>query len=341
MPFAVQEPSLPLRRVSLACLGCIAKHDHALAELVNKEGALTTAIGFLTHKDLPLRRQSCRLLACAVQHDDKAVEWVPSAARANIVETIRAAGGAGDGETGAFAATVVQQICKRSTTAAGSFADLRVVPLLVAHIGAGLGSPAAAAAAIGHICDAQSDAAAAAVSTGAVGAMKAVLERMAPAPICAVMCAALGAISYAGENHASTVAASGALQLMAEATLLSGRKMGPATTALARKGLAKAVSKCGDYNVLVWLIEALPFTGPAAEHEVLTALLKAMARLLGAKGSLRLDFMQRGALTLVQEGKGGSGPLREALKQLNATYPAQMVAATDPNYESALLAKIS
>jgi hypothetical protein len=338
---ALKEPSLPLRRVSLACLGCIVKHDQALADLVHKEGALTVAVGFLTHKDMLLRRQACRLLASAVQHSDKSVEWVPSAARPNVVETLRAAGGVGDGETGAFAATLVQQLCKHSKTVSTGFYELKVVPLLVAHIGGGSGSPAPAAAALGHICDASADAAAAAVATGAIHAIKRVLELMSPPPICAVMCTCLGAISFAGENLANAVAESGAMQLMAEATVLSGRKMGPKTTELARKGLAKAANKCADYQVLTWLIEALSFTGDNAQHEVLAALLKAMGRVLGNKGNLRLDFMQRGALTLCQQASKGSAQLKEALKTLNTTYPPQMVAATDPNYENALIAKIS
>ena len=63
--------------------------------------------------------------------------------------------------------------------------------------------------------------------------------------------------------------------------------------------------------------------------------------MLGNKGNLRLDFMQRGALTLCQQASKGSAQLKEALKTLNTTYPPQMVAATDPNYENALIAKIS
>jgi hypothetical protein len=127
-----------------------------------------------------------------------------------------------------------------------------------------------------------------------------------------------------------------------QATVLSGRKMGPQTASVARKGIAKAVSKCGEYATLVWLMESLPFSGPKAESQVLAALLKAIAKLLGAKGALRLDFMQRGALTLVQDAKNSSAAeLREALKTLNAAYPKQMVEATDPNYEASLLAQIT
>jgi hypothetical protein len=181
-----------------------------------------------------------------------------------------------------------------------------------------------------------------AVESGAVAAIKPVLASMAPPHICAVLGAALGAIANAGEAHAAAVATSGALQLRTEATVLSGRKMGPATTALARVGISKALARCAEYAVLVWLLEALPISGPSTEAQVLASLLKAIARLLSAKGSLRLDFMQRGALTLAQEAKASSVPeLRDALKALNATYPAQMVAATDANYESNLLAKIS
>lgn len=335
----LKEPSLPLRRVALACLGQVAKHEQGLAEAVHKENATSAAVGFLTHKDFLLRRQACRLLAVAIQHHDAAADWVPAAVRPNVLATVRDA----DGETGAFAATVVQQLAKRSTSAATGLVELGAVQVLVQHIAIGDGSPAPAAAALGHICDASADAAVAAVEAGAISAIKPVLASRAPPQICAVLCACLGAIGKASEALGGTIATSGALQLMAEATILSGRKMGPATLALARKGIGKAVSKCGEYSVLVWLIEALAdrFKGPRAEHAVLAAVIKAMARLLGNKGNLRLDFMQRGALTLAQDAaKSGSAELKEALKQLNTTYPSQMVAATDPAYEASLLAKI-
>ena len=69
-----------LRRVALAALGQVAKHEQGLAETVHKEGATAAALSFLTHKDDLLRRQACRLLAVAIQHHDGGVEWVPSAA---------------------------------------------------------------------------------------------------------------------------------------------------------------------------------------------------------------------------------------------------------------------
>jgi hypothetical protein len=160
----LKEPSLPLRRIALSCLGCIAKHEHALADLVHKEGAITTALEFLTHKDFPLRRQACRLLACAIQHHDGSVEWVPSASRTHLMQTIRD----GDGETAAFAAAVADQLAKRSASAATQLVELGIVPVLVSHIAAGKASPAAAAAALGHICDANADAAVDAVNAGAL-----------------------------------------------------------------------------------------------------------------------------------------------------------------------------
>ena len=233
------------------------------------------------------------------------------------METLRAAG-AGDGETEAFAATLVQQLSKHSKTVATGFFELKAVPLLVAHIAGGDGSPAPAASALGHICDASADAAAAAVA-GRDRSDQGRARAPAPPPVCAALCSALGAISFAGESHANAIAASGAMQLMAEATILSGRKMGPATTALARKGIAKAVNKCADYEVLTWLIEALPFTGGNAQHEVLAALLKAMGRLLANRGNYRLDFMQRGALTLCQQATKGTAELKEGLRP-SATY---------------------
>ena len=134
---------------------------------------------------------------------------------------------------------------------------------------------------------------------------------------------------------------SGCLELVAEATLLSKRKVGPAARAVLRAGLSKALAKCAEYQPLVFLTEHLPFSGPNCEPPILAALLKALARLLGAKGNLRLDFMQRGALSIAQEASKLSAPeVKDALKALNTTFPAQMVAATAPDYEQRLLDKI-
>uniref|UniRef100_A0A7S2CLM5 Armadillo repeat-containing protein 8 n=1 Tax=Haptolina brevifila TaxID=156173 RepID=A0A7S2CLM5_9EUKA len=337
----LKESSLPLRRLTLSCLGSIAKHSKALAEVVNKEGGVTATLGFLASKDVLLRRQTCRMLACALQHHDGAVEWVPAASRAHVIETMHTFATV-DPETCVFAATLVQQIAKRSASAAAGLHDLGVVPLLVAHIAAGAASPAPAAAALGHICDAVPAAAAVAIEQGVLEAILPVLSSLAPVHICAVMCAALGAMAAADESAAVHIPASRLVHLMAESTLLSKRKMGTPTRALVRTGFSKTLSRCSDYASLVFLIEALPLTGPDADAVVLAALLKALARLLSAKGSLRLDFMQRGALTLAQDvAKSSSSDLREALKALNSTFPAQMVAATDPNYEQRLLEKIS
>lgn len=332
-----QESSLPLRRLALSCLGSVAKHSQALAELVNKEGGVAAALGMLTSKDMLLRRQTCRMLACALQHHDGAVEWVPAASRAHVIETMRVA----DPETCAYAATLVQQIAKRSPSAASGLHDLGVVPLLVAHIAAGAASPAPAAAALGHICDHTPPAAAVALENGALEAIRPVLTSLAPVHICAVMCTALGAMAGADDSAAVQIPATRFLHLMAEATLLSNRKMGKDTRALVRTGMSKTILRCSDYAALVFLLESLPLTGPDTEPVVLAALLRALGRLLGTKGSLRLDFMQRGALTLAQDvAKSSASDLREALKSLNATYPTQMVDATDPNYEKRLLEKI-
>jgi hypothetical protein len=333
-----QESSLPLRRIALSCLGSIAKHDQTLADAVHKEGAITAAVGLLVNKDLLLRRQACRLLACSLQHEGAPAEWLPKDSRAQLVETLRVA----DPETFTFAAAVAQQLAKRSKTAASSLHDLGVVPLLVSHIASRSASPASAAAALGHICDAEPAAATVALEVGAIDAIKPILSSHAPVHICAVMCAALGGIAAADEKSAAAVAQSGCIELMAEATLLSKRTMGTAARSVTRKGISKALSKCNEYSAMVFLIEALPLRGSEADALVLASLFKALARLLNAKGALRLDFMKRGALTLAQSAaKSSSGEVREALKSLNATFPAQMVAATDPDYEQKLLDKIS
>jgi len=334
----LKEHSLPLRRLTLSCLGTIAKHEQGLAEQVHKEGALTAALGLLsTCKDMLLRRQACRTLALATQHHDGALEWVPKKEHGAIVETMRMA----DPETAAFAATLMQQLAKKSSGVGANFYELGAVPLLVNHMRTGGASPASAAAALAHVCDGSGEAAVAAVQLGALEVIQPLLAAHAPVPVCVVLSQCLGAMAHADEKVAKAVDKSGCLQLVAEATLLSKRKVGPAARAVLRGGMGKALGKCNDYGVLVYLVEALPFSGPNCEAPILAALLKALARVLGAKGSLRLDFMQRGALSIAQQAtKIASEELKNALKTLNSTFPNQMVAATAPDYETKLLDKI-
>jgi len=328
-----------------ACASCFADLLHGLRRSLAPSGGLwpdgvAAALGQLTSKDMLLRRQTCRTLACALQLHDGAVEWVPAASRAHVVDTMRVCA-TDDPETCVYAATLVQQLAKRSASAAAGLHDLGVVPLLVAHIAGGAASPAPAAAALGHICDAVPAAATVALEHGALDAIMPVLSSLAPVHICAVMCAVLGAMAVADETAAVQIPASRLVHLMAESTLLSRRTMGTPTRALVRTGFSKTLSRCSDYAAMVFLIESLPVTGPDADPVVLAALLKALGRLMAAKGSLRLDFMQRGALTLAQDvAKSSSSELREALKSLNSTFPAQMVSATDPDYEKRLLEKI-
>jgi len=334
----LKEPSLPLRRLALSCLGSIAKHEQGLAEMLAKEGAIAATVAQLTCQDMIIRRQACRTLACATQHHD-ANEWVPSASRAHLIETMQTA----DPETFVYAATLVQQLAKRSSSAGSAFHELGAVPLLAQHIRDGQASPAPAAAALGHICDGAPEAASAAAQLGTIEAIRALLAAHAPVPICVVLAQCLGAMANADEGVAAAIAQSDCLRLIAEATLLSKRLVGPAARTVLRGGMTRALAKCNDYPVLVWLLEHLSFAGPACEPPILAALLKALSRVLGLKGSYRLDFMQRGALTVAQQAKtskAATPELQEALKSLNSTFPPQIVAATAPDYETKLLDKI-
>merc|ERR1712087_687829 len=72
----LKEPSLPLRRITLSCLGCIGQHSLQLATILRKEGLLEAAIPFLKHRDLLLRRHVCRFLAVCVQHMED-ISWFP------------------------------------------------------------------------------------------------------------------------------------------------------------------------------------------------------------------------------------------------------------------------
>ena len=145
----------------------MGKHDQQLAEMVQKEGAVDAAVGMLAHRDPLLRRHACRLLALCCQHDAQCAGWIPQKAQKLLVSGLSGA----DDETCQFAAALLQSLARVSRPMASTLYDLGAVPPLVAQLqqvarGQAKGSPQAAAAALGHICDAQPDAAKAALEHG-------------------------------------------------------------------------------------------------------------------------------------------------------------------------------
>ena len=85
-----------------------------------------------------------------------------------------------DEETCQFAAALLQSLVRASRPMASTLYDLGVVPPLVAQLqqcarGQSKGSPLAAAAALGHICDAQPDAAKMALEHGVIAAIASLL----------------------------------------------------------------------------------------------------------------------------------------------------------------------
>lgn len=263
-------------------------------------------------------------------------------------------------ETASFAAAYVGQMARRSYTHAVSLYDMGAMQLLAAHLAQTASSTVSTvpgAMAIAHLCDSQKPLAARqAIEHDVINIVIALLEaRPAPA-VCAALCMPLASIAASDTQCANEVAASGALLLMVQSTVLVKRKLGPAALTTARTAIARALVQCTDYEALITLLEVLPVPPPAqaqsggsaepstradaasepvdspsAESVVYVALLKGLASTFKAKGSLRLDFLNRKALTHVQKAKQGVPKLRAALKELNSTFPAQMISATDPN----------
>ena len=111
--------------------------------------------------------------------------WIPQEAQKHVVSGLSGA----DDETCQFAAALLQALARASRPMANTLYDLGAVPPLVAQLqqcarggkgvagaaGAAAGSPLAAAAALGHICDAQPDAAKAALEHGAIPALASLL----------------------------------------------------------------------------------------------------------------------------------------------------------------------
>lgn len=331
------------------------------------------AIGMLAHRDPLLRRHACRLLALCCQHDAQCAGWVPQKAQKLLVSGLSGA----DDETCQFAAALLQSLARASRPMASTLFDLGAVPPLVAQLqqcarGQSKGSPQAAAAALGHICDAQPDAAKAALEHGAIAVLASLLgsgdaSRLGQPPhVCAVLCACLGALAAPEPAHTAPMVRAGCLHAMAGATLLARRPPRAAALAVARGGFARVAERCGEggegaYQQLVWLVETLPYPSgskggstppPGADDEagpedggrhgeatVLAALFKGLAAVLTKEGAgeQRLDFVQRGALAHVQQALRGTPALQAALQTLNGVYPGQMVQATDPKYETKLL----
>jgi hypothetical protein len=340
---------MPVRRITLSCLGSIGMHSVDLASTLAKDGLLTEMVPFLRHRDLLLRRHACRGLALCVQHLTDLGFWKPEAT-ADALACLGPACAA-DPETAAFAAALVGQLCKQSRSLAGACSEAGAAPML-ARLLRGSKAPVPVAMALGHLCTASPSAAAAATAAGAVDTLLTLLSAR-PAPhVCAALASCLGAIGGSGAEGAAALASSGALLAMARSTVLSRRKLSRAPADVSRLGLVAGLSRCTDYPTLVALFEEmrtptagatdLPVEGaPPEESGVYGALLRALAAAFAQNGNHRHDFMSRGHLAHAQSAAGAGAAAAEGLTKLNAAFPAQMVKASQhSDYEGHLLSQL-
>ncbi|KAL1514803.1 hypothetical protein AB1Y20_003889 [Prymnesium parvum] len=341
-----EDPSLVVRRVCLSMLGSTCKHGAAYASPLQKCGLLDATLPLVSHRDPLVRRHACRTLALACQHAEAVSEWLPHDARPALVECMRTAGS--DRELAACAATLLQILAKGSIPAAVQLYELGAVQLLVDFISQRQGRVLPCCLALVHILTASRDAAALALSQGAMGALVAVCASGEEPHVCAAAVEAMGVLCVQAEGSDAQIAKEGALQAAVLSTILAKRPLGAVALSKARTGIAKIIQVCTSYDDLVWLLETLPFptekAPKAGDSHVLIALLKRLAVLLSTAGhgKQRLDFVNRGALAKAQQAKSfRSTEIKDALKQFNVTFPAQMVAATDPDYERKLLDKIA
>ena len=359
----VKEPSLPLKRIALSCLGCIGKHEQSLAEMLKKEGVHEAAAPLLKHRDPLVRRHACRLLALTCAQLD-AIGHLPSATADDAVACIREAQHEKDVETGSFAAALLGQLARRSPTFASAMRENDAAPALVSQLALAASSPVPAALALGYFCDAQPDVAPELRRLGAVRQIKTQLDARPPPHVGAALCVPLGAMGAADAREASEIAKCGALHAAARATILGRRRPHASGLGATRTALCRVLARCQEYTALsnIFLEMNMPADPAAAppttrsvasgaatareakerhvETEVLAALLRALASTFTARGSLRQDFQARGMLVRAQQCAHGEPELVKALGELNATFPPQMVAATDPGYEQRLLAQL-
>ena len=352
LKLCLKEPSATLRRITLSCLGCIGQHNTDLASALVREGLLPEVLPCLRHRDAVLRRQACRALAVSAQHLDE-LGWFKQEATADVTACL----GTGDTETSAFAAALVGQLARRSKPLSDKLHGLGAPALALATIVSAAGScPSSlvpAALGLGHFCEASPAAAADAIERGAVATFCELLDARPLQHVGAALALALGSIAAADDESANAVAVGGGLLTMARSTLVGGRRLTslPALSA-ARAGLAKGLAKCTHYPTLADLMAELPLptqaaSAPAAtpgstDAEVHSALLLALAGAFAKNGNHRLDFMRRSLLVRAQGAQNGDKKLEEALGKLNASFPGQMVKASqDPDYEQTLLRKIA
>lgn len=347
----LKEPSLPLRRIALSCLGSIAKHPKLeghdtifFAEVMYKEGVIELILQMLMHQDSLTQRHACRTLALAIQHKEAFVEWVPTASRTHVIQILKSTT---DDTVAMFASTLLQQLARLSSRAAQELWELGAIPPLLAFIAAGNASPLPAASTLSYMCSATAEAATDTLEQGGVAILQNAISGRPP-HVCARIASAVAALVRSVPDKANEVGASGILLKLTQAAVLSGAPVGADSLALARTSLSDAIAKCTDYPALLSLMEALPLPESKKEQialrvetELLVAVFKALAATMSTSPNLRYDFKQRGALEYVQRAKHSpSSTLREALKQINATFPKQMVSATNPAYEQSLLDKI-
>lgn len=325
-----KEPELPLKRIAASALADIAKHSPELAQTVVDAGAVPLLSRDISHVDTTLKRMVCNCLAQIAKHSvDLAEVVVEAEIFPRVLHCLRDS----DDLVRRNAATCVREVARHTPDLAKLVVNAGGVPALVDFISDASGNQRLPGImALGYIAAFSETLALAVIVAKGVPPLKDALVEESEDHIKAATAWTLGQIGRHTPDHARALAECDVLRR------LLAVYVHPASSedlkSKAKRALKSVVQRCTHLQALEPLIQDSP-------PSILKYVVGQFAKVLPHDLQARKSFVQSGGLQKVQEVKAEVGTkLRDAVDEITALYPPEIVNYYSPNYSETLLKKL-
>jgi HEAT repeat protein len=331
----LREPEIPLKRIAVATLTDLAKHTPELAAVVTEENALTQLVPLVNHRDAKIRRQVC---ACLAHIAKQSVSLANIIIQTNVTPSLLERLNDRDFYVRRNAATCIRELARRTEPLTQTLVDAGVVNALIDFLNESEGDAVRlclpGVMALGYVAGCNEGFSALAIDAGAVEVLGPLiaLDGDGDAALEGVKAAAAWALGQIGGHSASQahlLAANNVLRHLVAAFMLD------ASPTELRKKSKSALKKILAQITDVTYIEPLLSESPP---EVQKYVLKQFAEVLPKDGQAAKNFVESGALELVQKMRQEAEPqLVEQIDRINAAFPPEIVNYYSPAYPDKLL----
>lgn len=333
----LREPEIPLKRIAVATLTDLAKHTPELAAVITEENALTQLVPLVNHRDSKIRRQVCACLAhIAKQSVALANIIIQTNVTPSLIERLKDR----DPHVRRNSATCLRELARRTAPLAQTLVDQGAIPALIDYLNECSESAAMTRLclpgimALGYIAGAKESFSLLTTDAGAIEILGPLLALdgdgdAALEGVKAASAWSMGQIGGHSATQAHLLAANNILRELVAAFMLDA-----SPTELRKKSKSALKAVLAQISDVTYIEPLLHDSPPPVQKYIL----KQFAEVLPKDGQAAKNFVESGALELVQRMRQEAEPhLVEQIDKINAAYPPEIVNYYSPAYPEKLL----